>query len=157
MQKYSALICDEVATGFGRTGKCLRLNMKMLNPILLFIKNITGGYLPLLLQQQMKYIMLLGKYEEFKTFFHGHSYTANPLGCAASMATIDIITKGDFLKKLQPKIKYLEEELIKLSKHKNVGNIRHCGFMAGIEIVKDKKTGKVFESKLRSVQKYVII
>ena len=152
-KKYGVLlICDEVATGFGRTGKMFAVEHENVKPDFVCLsKGITGGYLPFAVTATTNeiYNAFLGKYEEFKTFFHGHSYTANPLGCAASMATIDIITKGDFLKKLQPKIKYLEEELIKLSKHKNVGNIRHCGFMAGIEIVKDKKTGKVFESKLK--------
>lgn len=153
-KKYGVLlICDEVATGFGRTGKMFAVEHETIKPDFICLsKGITGGYLPFAVTATTNeiYNAFLGNYEEFKTFFHGHSYTANPLGCAAATAVIDIFEKNKVLKKLQPKIKYFEKELSKLSKHSKVGNIRHCGFMAGIEIVQDKKTGKSYESKLKT-------
>jgi len=146
------LICDEVATGFGRTGKMFAVEHEDVKPDFMCLsKGITGGYLPLAVTATTDeiYNAFLGKYEEFKTFFHGHSYTANPLACAAANATLDILQKDNILIKLQPKIKYLEKELADLSKHKKVGNIRHCGLMVGIEIVEDKKTSKSYDYKLK--------
>jgi adenosylmethionine-8-amino-7-oxononanoate aminotransferase len=115
-------------------------------------KGITGGYLPLAVTAATDeiYNAFLGKYEEFKTFFHGHSYTANPLACAAANATLDILKKDKILKNLQPKIKHLQKELTSISKHAKVGNIRHCGVMAGIEIVKNKKTAESYDYKLKT-------
>jgi adenosylmethionine-8-amino-7-oxononanoate transaminase len=146
------LICDEVATGFGRTGKMFAIEHEYVKPDFICLsKAITGGYMPLAVTATTNdvYNAFLGKYEEFKTFFHGHSYTANPLACAASNAVMSILKREKILQKLQPKIKYLEKELIKLAKHDKVGNIRHCGVMVGIEIVEDKKTGKSYDSKLK--------
>ncbi|MCL2484671.1 MAG: adenosylmethionine--8-amino-7-oxononanoate transaminase [Endomicrobia bacterium] len=147
------LICDEVAVGFGRTGKMFAIEHDGVKPDFICLsKGITGGYLPLAVTVTTNkiYDAFLGKYEEFKTFFHGHSYTANPLACAAANATLDILKKDNVLKKLQPKIVHLEKELLSLYKHDKVGNIRHSGVMAGIEVVKDKKKGKAFDYKLKT-------
>ena len=146
------LICDEVATGFGRTGKMFAIEHEGVKPDFICLsKGITGGYIPLAVTATTNdiYDVFLGKYEEFKTFFHGHSYTANPLACAAANSVIDILKQDKILQKLQPKIKYLEKELVALSRHDKVGNIRHCGVMVGIEIVKDKKTCKSYDCKLK--------
>jgi adenosylmethionine-8-amino-7-oxononanoate transaminase len=146
------LICDEVATGFGRTGKMFAIECEGVNPDFICLsKGITGGYIPLAITATTNkiYGAFLGKYEEFKTFFHGHSYTANPLACAAANAVLDIFKQDKILQKLQPKIKHLEKELTLLSKHNKIGNIRHCGVMVGIEIVEDKKTGKSYDYKLK--------
>ena len=115
-------------------------------------KGITGGYMPLAVTAVTNeiYNAFLGKYEEFKTFFHGHSYTANPLACAAANAVLDTLQQDEILQKLQSKIKHLKKELALLSKHDKVGNIRHCGVMVGIEIVEDKKTGKPYDCKLKT-------
>ena len=150
------LICDEVATGFGRTGKMFAVEHEGVKPDFICLsKGITGGYLPLAVTATTNeiYNAFLGKYEEFKTFFHGHSYTANPLACAAANATLDILEKDKVLKTLQPKIKHLEKELSSLSKNGKVGNVRHCGVMAGIEIVKNKKTGEPYGCKLKTGSK----
>ena len=145
-KKYKIpLICDEVATGFGRTGKMFAIEHEGVRPDFICLsKGITGGYLPLAVTVTTDSIFnaFLGKNEEFKTFFHGHSYTANPLACAAANATLDILKKDKLLQKLQPKIAHLKKELCSLAKHPKVGNIRHCGMMAGIEIVQDKKGSK---------------
>jgi adenosylmethionine-8-amino-7-oxononanoate transaminase len=146
------LICDEVATGFGRTGKMFAVEHEDVKPDFMCLsKGITGGYLPLAVTATADeiYNAFLGKYEEFKTFFHGHSYTANPLACAAANASLDMLKQNKILNKLQSKIKYLEKELIELYKHEKVGNIRHCGVMVGIEIVEDKRTGKPYGHKLK--------
>ncbi|OEG71697.1 hypothetical protein ATZ36_13355 [Candidatus Endomicrobiellum trichonymphae] len=150
------LICDEVATGFGRTGKMFAIEHEDVKPDFICLsKSITGGYMPLAVTATSNeiYNAFLGKYEEFKTFFHGHSYTANPLACAAANAVLDMLKQNKILQKLQPKTKHLEKELTSLLEHNRVGNIRHCGVMAGIEIVEDKKTGKPYDSKLKTVAK----
>jgi len=153
-RKYGVLlICDEVATGFGRTGKMFAIEHEGVKPDFICLsKGITGGYMPLAVTATTDSIFnaFLGKYEEFKTFFHGHSYTANPLACAVANATLDILKHDKILQKLQPKIARLKNELSSLAKHPKVGNIRHCGVMAGIEIVKNKKTGEAFDYKLKT-------
>lgn len=161
LKEYSALckrykiplICDEVATGFGRSGKMFAVENEGVKPDFICLsKGITGGYLPLAVTATTNeiYNAFLGKYEEFKTFFHGHSYTANPLACAAANATLDILKKDEVLKNLQPKIKHFEKELSSLAKHPKVGNVRHCGVMAGIEIVKNKDAGEPYDYKLKT-------
>jgi adenosylmethionine-8-amino-7-oxononanoate aminotransferase len=147
------LICDEVATGFGRTGKMFAVEHEDVKPDFICLsKSITGGYMPLAVTATTNeiYNAFLGKYEEFKTFFHGHSYTANPIACAAANAVLAMIEQNKILEKLQSKIKHLERGLVLLLEHNRVGNIRHCGVMAGIEIVEDKKTGKPYDSKLKT-------
>src|SRR3989339_1140297 len=136
--KYNILlICDEVATGFGRTGKMFACEHEKVSPdILCLAKGITGGYLPLAATLTTKKIFnaFLGKVEDKKTFFHGHTYTGNPLGCAAAVANLEIFKKEKTIQKLQPKIKFLEKELDKFKKLPNVLEIRQCGFMVGIEL-----------------------
>ncbi len=137
------LIADEVATGFGRTGKMFACEHEKVSPdIICLAKGITGGYLPLAatLTTEKVYRAFRGDYSEKKTFFHGHTYTGNPLASAAALANLKLFKRKQILGKLQPKIKLLEERLAEFSKLSQVGNIRQCGFMTGIELVKDKKT-----------------
>jgi adenosylmethionine-8-amino-7-oxononanoate aminotransferase len=137
------MIADEVATGFGRTGKMFACEHEQVSPdILCVAKGITGGYLPLAatLATEEIYRGFLGEYEEFRTFFHGHTYTGNPLACAASIASIDLFKKEKTLARLQPKIAYLKKELAVFSELAHVGNIRQKGFMVGIELVKYRAT-----------------
>ncbi len=141
-KKYSVLlIADEVATGFGRTGKMFACEHENVTPdILCAAKGITAGYLPLsaTLTTDKIYNAFLGEYGELKAFFHGHTYSANPLACAAALANLEIFEKDKTLAKLQPKIKLLTEELLKLEQLEHVGDIRQAGFMVGIELVKDR-------------------
>jgi adenosylmethionine---8-amino-7-oxononanoate aminotransferase len=137
------MIADEVATGFGRTGKMFACEHEQVSPdILCLAKGITGGYLPLAATLATEEIFrgFLGEYEELRTFFHGHTYTGNPLACAASIASIDLFKKEKTLARLQPKIAYLKKELADFFALKHVGNIRQKGFMVGIELVKDRST-----------------
>ncbi|MEK6563515.1 MAG: adenosylmethionine--8-amino-7-oxononanoate transaminase [Candidatus Omnitrophota bacterium] len=137
------LIADEVAVGFGRTGKMFASEWEGVSPdILCLAKGITGGYLPLAatLTTQKIFDAFLGEYKEQKTFFHGHTYTGNPLACAAAMANLELFKKEKTLEKLKSKIQFLKEELEKFNTLENVGDIRQKGFMAGIELVKNKQT-----------------
>ena len=108
------LICDEVATGFGRTGRMFACEHEDVAPDLLCVaKGITGGYLPLAatLATEEIYEGFLGEHAEFRTFFHGHTYTGNPLACAAGLATLDVFEQERTLERLQPKIELLAELL----------------------------------------------
>lgn len=142
--KYRVLmIADEVATGFGRTGKMFACEHESVTPDMLCLsKGITGGYLPLAVTVTTDevYNAFIGEYRELKTFFHGHSYTGNPLACAAALACLEIFEKEDTLNRLSPKIRVLEERLKEISGLPHVGDARNKGLMAGVELVRDKGT-----------------
>jgi adenosylmethionine-8-amino-7-oxononanoate aminotransferase len=141
------LIADEVATGFGRTGKMFACEHEGITPDLLAIsKGLTGGYMPLAatVTTDEIYQAFLGNYEEFKSFFHGHSYTGNPLGCALALANLQIFRSEKTLRQLRPKIAALTRLLASLSKLEHVGDIRQQGFMAGIELVQERATKAPF-------------
>ncbi|HEY7221293.1 MAG TPA: adenosylmethionine--8-amino-7-oxononanoate transaminase [Candidatus Binatia bacterium] len=136
------LILDEVATGFGRTGKMFACEHAGVTPdILCLAKGITGGYLPLAatLTSGEIFSAFLGEYKEFKTFFHGHTYTGNPLGCAVALANLELFEKEAILDKMQPRIAYLGKRLREdFSLLPHVGDVRQWGYMVGIELVEDK-------------------
>jgi len=141
------MIADEVATGFGRTGKMFACEHEAVVPdIMAVAKGITGGYLPLaatLIKEEI-YREFLGEYQEFRTFFHGHTYTGNPLACAAAIANIDLFKKDKTLQKLQVKIALLKKELKRFAALEHVGEIRQKGFMVGIELVQDRRTKRPY-------------
>jgi adenosylmethionine-8-amino-7-oxononanoate aminotransferase len=131
------LICDEVATGFGRTGKMFACEHEGVAPDFLCIaKGITGGYMPLAatLTTEAIYEGFLGAAEEFRTFFHGHTYTGNPLACAAALANLDVFESERTIENLQPKIALLGELLEGVEAMPEVSEIRHRGFMVGIDL-----------------------
>jgi len=137
------LIADEVATGFGRTGKMFACQYENVTPdIMALAKGITGGYLPLAatLTTDEIYNAFLGDYAQKKTFFHGHTYTGNPLAAAAALANIALFEKEEVLKNLRPKIEFLRNGLSKFRELAHVGDIRQKGTMVGIELVRNKKT-----------------
>ncbi|MBF0465952.1 MAG: adenosylmethionine--8-amino-7-oxononanoate transaminase [Nitrospirae bacterium] len=141
------LIADEVATGFGRTGTMFACEREGVVPdILCLSKGITGGYLPLAvtIATETVYNAFLGEFAEKKTFFHGHSYTGNQLGCAAALASLEIFEKEHVLANLKPKIKILRDWLNSIFNHPNVGDVRVCGMMAGVELIKDKASMEPF-------------
>lgn len=146
--KYNTLlIADEVATGFGRTGKMFACEHEKVAPDFLCIsKGITNGYMPLAatITTDEIYKAFLGEYKELKTFFHGHSYTGNPLACAAAIANLDLFEKEDTLTNLKPKIILLQERLKEIKDISIVGDVRNKGLMAGIELVKNKETKEPF-------------
>jgi adenosylmethionine-8-amino-7-oxononanoate aminotransferase len=141
------LIADEVAVGFGRTGKMFACeHEKVIPDIMCLSKGITAGYLALAatLTNQEIYGAFLADYSSQKTFFHGHSYTGNPLACSAALASLEIFRKEKIISKLQPKIKFLEKELQKFKALNSVGNIRQKGLIVGIELVQDKNTKQAY-------------
>ncbi len=143
-RKYNVLlILDEVLTGFGRTGKMFACNHEDVVPdIMTLSKGINGGYMPLAatLATEEIYNAFLGEYAELKTFFHGHTYTGNPLGCAAALASLELFGKEHILDNLAPKIEHLRDRLGRFEPLEHAGDIRQCGLIAAIELVKDKST-----------------
>jgi adenosylmethionine---8-amino-7-oxononanoate aminotransferase len=147
------LILDEVATGFGRTGKMFACEHAGVTPdILCLAKGITGGYLPLAatLTTEDVFSAFLGEYKEFKTFFHGHTYTGNPLGCAAALANLELLDRKMIIENMQPRIVYLQRRLTQEFLHlAHVSDVRQWGFMAGIELVQDKSSRQSYSPELR--------
>ncbi len=142
------LIADEVATGFGRTGRMFACEHENVEPdILVLGKGLTGGYLPAAatLVTEDVYSAFLGDYSEKRTFFHGHTYTGNPLACAAALASLDIFEQDAVLDAMQPKIEFLADNLKLLKDLPHVGDVRQRGFMVGIELVKDKATREEYD------------
>jgi adenosylmethionine-8-amino-7-oxononanoate aminotransferase len=137
------LIADEVAVGFGRTGTMFACEQEKVLPDLMCVaKGISGGYLPLAatLTTEEVYSAFLGEYRELRTFFHGHSYTGNPLACSAALASLEVFERARTLEELERKIDFLEEKLQPFLNLPHVGEVRQKGFMVGIELVKDKQS-----------------
>lgn len=146
------LILDEVATAFGRTGTLFACEQAGVAPDLLCLaKGISGGVLPLAatLASERVYEGFLGEHSEYRTFFHGHSYTGNPLACAAALASLDVFAEERVLDRVQGTIARLADHLATISAHPHVGDVRRHGLMTGIEVVADKATGAAFDSALR--------
>jgi adenosylmethionine-8-amino-7-oxononanoate aminotransferase len=144
------MIADEVAVGFGKTGRMFACDHEGVVPDMMALaKGISGGYLPLAatLTTEEIYQGFLGRYEEFKTFFHGHTYTGNPLACAAAIANLEIFAEERLLEELGGKIRLLAERLDSFRALLHVGDIRQMGIMVGIELVADKISKKPFEPK----------
>lgn len=141
------LIADEVATGFGRTGKMFACDHEGVAPDLLCVsKGLTGGYLPLAatLATERIYEAFLGPIDSGRTFYHGHTFTGNPLGCAAALASLDLFERDGTLEAIQPKIARLAEHLTRIARNPHVGDVRQWGMIAGIEIVRDRSTREAY-------------
>jgi adenosylmethionine---8-amino-7-oxononanoate aminotransferase len=151
--KYGVLlIADEVAVGFGRTGKMFACEHENVTPDLLCLaKGITAGYMPLAatLATDEIWQAFLGSYDETKTFFHGHTYGGNPLGSAVALANLDVFQEEQTLERMQVKISRLAEHLARIKSHHHVGDVRQCGLMAGVELVRDKSTKEPYPWKER--------
>jgi len=135
------LIVDEVATGFGRTGTMFACEQEGVSPDFLCVaKSLTGGYLPLAatLTTEKIYRAFLGRFDEFKAFFHGHTYTANPLACAAALANLKLYQETDLLGNVRRRTLELASGLAPLKDHPHIKEVRQLGLMAGIELVKAK-------------------
>ncbi len=156
------LIADEVMTGFGRVGQASRLSVgrrdacptlfachhESVQPdFLALAKGLTGGYLPMAatLTTQNLFDAFLGEYEEFKTFFHGHSYTANQLGASAALASLAILQSKESTAKRATLERALTDELKSLWSLPNVGDIRQVGLIVGVELVRDWRTREPFD------------
>jgi adenosylmethionine-8-amino-7-oxononanoate aminotransferase len=146
------MIADEVAVGFGRTGKMFACEHEAVEPDLMCVaKGISGGYLPLAatFTTQEIFDAFLGEPWEGKTFYHGHTYTGNALACAAAIASLDLFERNHLLRQIQQNATALSKMLESLRSLSKVGDIRQKGFMVGIELVDDKLTRKPFDPKRR--------
>ncbi len=146
-QHDTLLIADEVATGLGRTGRMFACDHEDVTPDFLCIsKGLTGGYMPLAatLTHDEIYNAFFGAIDAGRTFYHGHTYTGNPLGCAAAHASLDILEKDRVLDNLPPKIEILAQYLGRLARNQYVGDVRQWGMIAGVELVRDKQTRQAY-------------
>lgn len=146
------LVADEVAVGFGKTGTLFACEQEGVTPdFLCLAKGITGGYLPLAatLTTERVHDGFLARHEELRTFFHGHTYTGNPLACAAALASLDVFDEERVMERLQPKIARLAARLETLRGLPHVGDIRQRGVMTGIELVRDPATKESYDMALR--------
>ncbi|MCA8995884.1 MAG: adenosylmethionine--8-amino-7-oxononanoate transaminase [Planctomycetaceae bacterium] len=147
------LIADEVAVGFGRTGTMFACEQEQVEPDLLCLaKGLTGGYLPVAATLATEDIFreFLGQPEEARTFFHGHTYTGNPLGCAASLASLELFETKNVLGNVQTISQAMSAKLAVLESHPHVAQIRQLGTMVGIELVRDKSTLEAFSPSRRT-------
>jgi adenosylmethionine-8-amino-7-oxononanoate aminotransferase len=144
--RYDVLmICDEVATGFGRTGRMFACEHEAVTPDILCLgKGLTGGYLPMAatIARPHIYDAFLAPTADSKQFFHGHTFGGNPLAAAAALASIDLLESETTAQDVESKAARLRERLAPLLDHPNVGDIRGRGLMVGIELVQDPNTKK---------------
>lgn len=141
------LILDEVATGFGRTGRMFACEHEDVRPDLLCMaKGISAGYLPLAatLATDRIYEAFLGNPRDCRTFFHGHTYTGNALGCAAGIASLEVFEKEGVLGRIGDLGRLLGERLGPVADMEHVGEVRRRGLMVGIELVADRATGRAY-------------
>jgi adenosylmethionine-8-amino-7-oxononanoate aminotransferase len=153
------LICDEVATGFGRTGKLFAVQHEGIAADLLCLgKGITGGYLPLAatLTSEALFEAFLAPYESFEAFFHGHTYTGNPLACAVAIANLDVFEREDVVRRAGERACHLAGLLADLPQRvPQIGDVRQWGLMVGIELVRDAGTRAPFDPALKIGQRVV--
>jgi adenosylmethionine-8-amino-7-oxononanoate aminotransferase len=137
------LIADEVAVGFGRTGKMFACEHEAVVPDLLCLgKGLTGGYLPMAatLATDEIWQAFLGEYAESKTFYHGHTYSGNPLAAAVALASLDVFDEEQTLANLPEKIDRLTDHLTRIASHPHAGDVRQRGLLAGVELVRNRQT-----------------
>ena len=146
------LIVDEVATGFCRTGRLFACEHEDVSPDLMCLgKALSGGYMPVAatLATDEIFDAFRGEIGERRTFYHGHTFTGNALGCAAAVASVDLIFESGLLEALPAKVDLIGGRLAELSDHPHVGDIRQCGMMVGIELVRNRHGPRPFEPSLR--------
>ena len=153
-------IADEVATGFGRTGRMFACEHAGITPDLMCVaKGITGGYLPLAatLATEAVFEAFLAPYDELKTFFHGHTYTGNALACAVALANLRVFEEERTLERLGAKVATLEARLAaEIAPLAHVGDVRQRGVMVGIELVADRATRRAYPSAARIGHKTIL-
>ncbi len=148
------LIADEIATGYGRTGKMFACDHAEISPdIMCLSKGLTGGYMPMALAITTRkiYDAFYAPYNEGKAFMHSHTYSGNPLACAAALEVLKILEEENVIEKARKKALYFNSQIKdKFSNHKNVGDIRSIGLINAIELVDDRNTKTPFNSNLRT-------
>lgn len=147
------LIADEIATGFGRTGKMFAFDHAGVSPDIMCIsKGLTGGYMPMAITITTDeiYNAFYADYNEGKAFMHSHTYSGNPLGCSAALAVQKILKEENILETAHRRANYLHNRLCDaLQAHPNIGEIRHIGLINAMELVEDKASKKGFDTKAR--------
>lgn len=158
--KFGALlICDEVATGFGRTGRMFASQWESVSPDLICLaKGISGGYLPLAVTATTEKVFnaFLGPADSNRQFFHGHTYTGNPLACAAALASLDIFDREKLIDRLPAKVEALADRLAAVAELTHVGDVRQRGLMIGVELVYDKKSKKPYDPTRRTAVQVIL-
>ena len=148
------LVADEIATGFGRTGKMFAFDYAEVSPdIMCLSKGLTGGYMPcaLVATTQKIYDAFYDDYSTGKAFLHSHTYSGNPMACSAANAVLDLLEDGEILRQANANAVYFNQKIKeKFLSHKNVGEVRSIGLINAIELVKNKQTKEPFDSKLRT-------
>lgn len=142
------LICDEIAAGFGRTGMMMASHHADIVPDIVCVsKGLTGGFLPLsaVLVSDAMYTAFYAPYSEQKAFMHSHSYTGNPIACAAANAVFDIFRESDVLGMIREKGAYIRQRAMALADHPSAGEIRSIGMVTAIELVQDRSAKKPFD------------
>ncbi|MCB9831060.1 MAG: adenosylmethionine--8-amino-7-oxononanoate transaminase [Planctomycetes bacterium] len=153
------VIADEVASGLGRCGRLFASELEGIEAdFLCLAKGLTGGYLPLAatITRDEIHAAFLGRPEEGRTFFHGHTFTGNQLGAAAALAALEILVDDGLIDELPAKVEHLAGLLATLGDHPLVGEVRQCGLAAGIEIVADRPSRRSFAPALRVGQRIAI-
>ena len=142
-KKYNVLfIVDEIATGFGRLGSFIEyVSQNSMPDIVSYGKMLTGGYLPLAATLTNKRIFdaFLGRYQEMRHFFHGHTFTGNPLAAATAIASLELYEKNKLISKIKQNSKRFEKRIDEIKNLSLVGDVRHKGMLMGIELVSNKK------------------
>ena len=144
------LICDEVATGFGRTGSLFACEQEGVTPDILCLgKGLTGGYLPMAatVARPHVYEAFLGPVSSLRQFFHGHTFAGNPLAAAAALASLELLSRQRVIDSVREKGDYLRTRLQVIADHPHVGSVRGRGMMIGIELVADRATKRGFDSR----------
>ncbi|MGZ6098662.1 MAG: adenosylmethionine--8-amino-7-oxononanoate transaminase, partial [Myxococcaceae bacterium] len=142
------LVCDEVATGFGRTGTLFAVEQEGVRPDFLCVaKGLSGGYLPLAatLTTERVYQAFLGEFASARTFFHGHTFTGNPLACAAALASLRLFVTERVLDRVRRTAEVLRPKLAAIAELEHVGDVRQRGLMIGIELVRDRRTRQPYD------------
>jgi adenosylmethionine-8-amino-7-oxononanoate aminotransferase len=152
-------IADEVATGFGRTGYMFFCDKEGIEPdFLCLAKGITGGYLPLAatLTTEEVYNAFLAEFHEFKTFFHGHTFTGNPLACACAIESLRVFEEERVLESVKEKVAVFSTELLRFYELSHVGDVRQLGLAAGIELVKERETKQPYDPREQVGQRVIM-
>jgi len=159
-KKHNVLfILDEIATGFGRLGSMIEYQTQESIPdIASFGKMLSGGYLPLAatLASKKIYDSFLGEYKDMKHFFHGHTFTGNPIACATALTNISLYKKYNLISKIKKRAIQIQSRIEEISNLDLVGDVRHKGLLMGIELVSNKKTKNPVSSQKRLPQKIFI-
>jgi adenosylmethionine-8-amino-7-oxononanoate aminotransferase len=159
-KKYDVLfILDEIATGFGRLGSFMEyISQKSVPDIVSYGKMLTGGYLPLAatLTNKRIYESFLGNYKEMRHFFHGHTFTGNPIAAATALTNLNLYEKNKIMSKIKKNSKHFETRIHEIESLPLVGDVRHKGMLMGIELVSDKKKKTPIKTE-KSIPKKIFV